>query len=75
MMRTDTTRSKFFPIVFGVMGFVLVILAWTYPADTSDRILAAVIGSAGIFGAVIRMPRHKRNYKTATTEKTADKQM
>jgi hypothetical protein len=61
MKEHENPGSKFFPIVFGIMGLVLVVLAWVYPADTSDRILAAVIGSAGIFGAIIRMPKRKLN--------------
>jgi len=74
-MKTKTTQSKFFPIVFGIMGLILLIIAWVYPADTSDRILAAVIGSAGIFGAIIRMPIHKRSSQTESTEKTVGKQV
>ncbi|MGD9143672.1 MAG: hypothetical protein PVG61_07495 [Dehalococcoidia bacterium] len=70
MKENEKSESKFFPIVFGIMGLTLVVLAWAYPADTSDRILAAVIGSAGIFGAIIRMPKRKLNRRENAGETT-----
>ena len=60
-MNTDKPGSKFIPLAFGIMGLILVVLAFTIPTETQDRILAAVIGFAGIFGTIIRMPIRKRN--------------
>ena len=58
-MKDEKSNGKFFPVVFGIMGLTLLVLAWLIPADTSDRIMAAVIGSAGLFGGIIRMPTRK----------------
>jgi FtsH-binding integral membrane protein len=66
-MSTDKSSSKFIPFVFGIMGLTLVILAFTIPTDTPDTILTAAVGSAGIFGAIIRLPIRKRN-STGETE-------
>ena len=66
-MNTDKSNSKFIPFVFGIMGLTLVVLALTIPTDTKDRILTAAIGSAGIFGAILKLPIRKRN-STAETE-------
>jgi hypothetical protein len=60
-MDTDKPSSRFIPFVFGIMGLTLVVLSLTIPTNTPDRILTAVIGSAGVFGAIIRMPIRKRN--------------
>jgi hypothetical protein len=43
------------------MGLTLVVLALTIPTDTQDRIMVAVLGSAGVFGAITRIPIHKRS--------------
>ncbi len=66
-MMDEKSKSKFFPVIFGVMGLTLLVLAWTIPTDTSDRITAAVIGSAGLFGAILRMPIRK--HRTTTRPK------
>jgi len=60
MMKEEKSHKMFFTVLFGIMGMTLLILAWLIPVDTSDRIIAAAIGSAGLFVAVIRIPTLKR---------------
>ena len=63
-MDKENSHGLFFAVLFGIMGLALLILAWLIPVNTSDRIIAAVMGSAGLFGAAIRIPALKRITKT-----------
>ena len=63
-MNAEKSRGLFLAVLFGVMGLTLLVLAWLIPVNTSDRIIAAVMGSAGLFGAAIRIPTLKRITKT-----------
>ena len=63
-MKEEKSHRMFFTMLFGIMGMALLILAWLIPVDTSDRIIAAAIGSAGLFMAVIWIPTLKRPTKT-----------
>ena len=67
-MKEENSRKMFFPVLFGILGMTLLILAWLIPVDTSDRILAAAIGSAGLFVAVIRIPTPKRTTETESKQ-------
>ena len=60
MMKEEKSHRMFFTVLFAIMGMTLLILAWLIPVDTSDRIIAAAIGSAGLFVAVIRIPTFRR---------------
>jgi len=75
-MMDEKSKSKFFPVIFGVMGLTLLVLAWTIPTDTSDRITAAVIGSAGLFGAILRSantgPLQDRNKRSLPSKLTVN---
>jgi hypothetical protein len=63
-MNEEKSHRMFFTVLFGIMGIALLILAWLIPVTTSDRIIAAAIGSAGILVAVIRIPASKRPAST-----------
>jgi hypothetical protein len=67
-MKEEKSRRMLFPLLFGIMGMLLLILAWLIPADTSDRILAAAIGSAGLFVAVIRIPTFRHTTKAESKQ-------
>jgi hypothetical protein len=60
-MREEKAHSIFLPVLFGVLGLIVLILAWLWPVSASDRITAIVIGSAGLFGALLRIPMLKRS--------------
>ena len=65
-MDKENSHGLFFAVLFGIMGLALLILAWLIPVNTSDRIIAAVMGSAGLFGAAIRIPTLRRISKTGS---------
>ena len=67
-MKEENSRGTFFTVLFAIMGMTLLILAWLIPVDTSDRIIAAAIGSAGLFVAVIRIPALKRTSKAESEQ-------
>jgi hypothetical protein len=67
-MNEEKSPNMFFPVLFGIMGISLLILAWLIPADTSDRIIAAAIGSAGLFVAIIRIPSLRRTAKAEPSQ-------
>jgi len=67
-MKEEKSRRTFFTALFGIMGMALLIIAWLIPVDTSDRIIAAAIGSAGLFVAVIRIPALKHTTKTESEQ-------
>jgi hypothetical protein len=69
-MNEEKSHKMFFSMLFGIMGMALLILAWLIPADASDRIIAAVVGSAGLFGAAIRIPTLRRITKTDSEQVT-----
>ena len=58
-MKNETSYGKFLRVVFGILGLTLLIITITIPADVSDRVMAAVIGSAGICGAIFGAPIHR----------------
>ena len=68
-MKNETSYGLFLRAVFGILGLTLLIITATIPADASDRIMAAVIGSAGICGAILGAPVRKHaSRKKATDE-------
>lgn len=67
-MNEEKSRKMFFTVLFAIMGMALLIIAWLIPVDASDRIIAAAVGSVGLFTAVFRIPTLKR-----TAEAEAEK--
>jgi hypothetical protein len=59
-MRERKTHSMFLPALFGVMGLIILTLAWLQPIGGAERVAAMVMGSAGISGALLRIPALKR---------------
>ena len=55
-MREDRSPGIFLTILFGVLGLTVLMLAWLWPATASDRIIAILVGSAGLFWALVRIP-------------------
>ena len=51
---TDKSLSIFLMVLFGASGIAILMLAWTWPMPTSERIMTTFIGSAGFFTALIR---------------------
>jgi hypothetical protein len=67
-MKEENSRKTFITVLFAIMGMTLLILAWLIPVDTSDRIIAAAIGSVGLFVAVIRVPSLKHTTKVESEQ-------
>ena len=59
-MKADKSHRMFFAVLFGVMGITLLVLAWLRPVSIPDRIIAAAVGSVGLFVAVVRLPALRR---------------
>lgn len=71
-MNAEKSHGLFLAVLFGAMGLTLLILAWLMPSNTSDRVIAAVMGSAGLFGAAIRIPALKRTTRTGSNPVTVE---
>ena len=71
-MDTENSHGLFLAVLFGVMGLTLLILAWLIPVNASERIIAAVIGSAGVIGAAFRIPALRRITKTDSKPVTVE---
>ena len=68
-MKNETSYGLFLRAVFGILGLTLLIITATISADTPDRIMAAVIGSAGICVAIFGAPIRKHaNHRKAADE-------
>jgi hypothetical protein len=50
----DRSLGIWLMVIFGVSGLAVVVLSWSLPALHSDRLVATVVGTAGIAVAVIR---------------------
>lgn len=59
-MNEKKTNSMFLPALFGVMGLIILALAWLQPIGGAERVAAIVMGSAGISGALLRIPAIRR---------------
>ena len=51
----DRAMNIFLMSLFSVGGIVILLLAWTQTMPVSERILATIIGSAGLLGVLIRL--------------------
>ena len=60
-MKTEKSLGMFLTVLFGVLGLTVLMLAWLWPVSPSDRIPAILVGSASLFGALIRIPILKRS--------------
>ena len=67
-MRKDKSQGMFLTVVFGVLGLTVLILAWLWPISTSDRIMAILLGSAGLFVAIVRIPMLRRSPRKPDNE-------
>lgn len=56
----DKSLSIWLTVLFGLSGMAILTLAWLWPAPTSERIIATLIGSAGLSAALIQILRLKR---------------
>ena len=50
----DKSLGIFLVVLFGISGITVLMLAWVQPMPTSERILTTIIGSAGLFVALVR---------------------
>ena len=50
----DKSLGIFLMVLFGISSIAVLILAWVWPMLSSERILATVIGTAGLFVVLIR---------------------
>ena len=60
-MREEKSNGMFLPVLFGVMGLIVLMLAWLWPVLSADRIPAILVGSASVFGALLRIPAARRS--------------
>ena len=50
----DKSLGMFLVVLFGISGITVLMLAWVQPMAASERILATLIGSSGLFVALVR---------------------
>jgi len=50
----DKSLGIFLVVLFGISGITVLMLAWVQPMPASERILATLIGSSGLFVALVR---------------------
>jgi len=53
-MMGDKSLSIFLMVLFGISGIAILMLAWLWQMPASERILATLIGSTGLFVALSR---------------------
>ena len=53
-MVRDKALDIFLMLFFAATGAIILVLAWVRPMPESERVFSTFIGSAGIFGVVIR---------------------
>jgi len=53
-MMGDKSLSIFLMVLFGISGIAILMLAWLWQMPVSERILATLIGSTGLFVALSR---------------------
>ena len=51
----DKSLGIFLVVLFGIAGITVLMLAWVQPIPASERILATLIGSSGLFVALVRV--------------------
>ena len=59
-MREDKSLGIWLIALFGISGMAVIMLAWLWPALTSERIVATFVGSVGLFMALTRILMLKR---------------
>jgi len=50
----DKSLGIFLVVLFGISGITVLMLAWVQPMPKSETILATLIGSTGLFVALVR---------------------
>ena len=53
-MMGDKSLSIFLMVLFGISGIAILMLAWLWQMPASERVLATLIGSTGLFVALSR---------------------
>jgi len=53
-MMGDKSLSMLLAVLFGISGVTILVLAWVQPMPASERILTIIIGSVGLFVALVR---------------------
>ena len=53
-MMGDKSLSMLLAVLFGISGVTILVLAWVQPMPASERILTTIIGSVGLFVALVR---------------------
>ena len=51
----DKSLGIFLMVLFGISGIAILVLAWVRPMLASERILATLIGSVGLFVALAQV--------------------
>jgi hypothetical protein len=59
-MREDKSLGILLILLFGISGIAIIMLAWLWAALTSGKIVATLVGSAGLFIALTRIFMLKR---------------
>ena len=59
-MMEDKSLGILLTVLFGISGMAVIVLAWLWPAPASERIMATIVGSAGLFIALTRILVLKR---------------
>ena len=59
-MREDKSLGIWLIALFGISGMAVIMLAWLWPALTSERIVATFVGSVGLFMALTMILMLKR---------------
>ena len=57
----DKSLGTFLMILFGISGMAVLVLAWLWPTLESDRIMATLVGSAGLLVALTQAPMFRRS--------------
>jgi len=67
----DKSLGIFLVVLFGISGITVLMLAWVQPMPASERILATLIGSSGLFVALVRALLLKSLHAGADTEQVS----
>ena len=57
----DKSLGIFLMVLFGISGMAVLMLAWLWPVLASERIMATLAGSAGLFVALTQVPALKHS--------------
>jgi len=66
-MIKDKTLAIFLMVLFAASGTATLILSWTRPMPETERIMATIIGSAGLIWALTQMLWYRTAAKNSQT--------